>query len=153
MSNSILYRAGKWRNRSYSLIGGFTDITSLYDCLMVSRSGIAVFDALVSCKLMGRKPLYISTDRGSRTPWQGGIFRDIWLFKWGYDRRKPRQIQWNPIKETGWDYWPSALSKLRTSLGWGCYYKRLVFFEIYLFQALSNDFYNLYPPFTGSLLK
>jgi len=34
----------------------------------VSRSGIAVFDALVSCKLMGRKPLYISTDRGSRTP-------------------------------------------------------------------------------------
>jgi hypothetical protein len=36
--------------------------------LDLSRSGIAVFDALVSCKLMGRKPLYISTDRGSRTP-------------------------------------------------------------------------------------
>jgi hypothetical protein len=43
---------------------------------MLSRSGIAVFDALVSCKLMGRKPLYISTGRGSQTSRQDWIFRD-----------------------------------------------------------------------------
>jgi NAD(P)-dependent dehydrogenase (short-subunit alcohol dehydrogenase family) len=34
----------------------------------MSRSGIAVFDALVSCKLVGRKSLYISTGRGVMDP-------------------------------------------------------------------------------------
>jgi hypothetical protein len=40
----------------------------------VSRSGIAVFDALVSCKLMSRKPLYISTGRGVTDPLTGLYF-------------------------------------------------------------------------------
>jgi hypothetical protein len=40
----------------------------------MSRSGIAVFDALVSCKLMGRKPLYISTGRGVTDPLTGAGF-------------------------------------------------------------------------------
>jgi hypothetical protein len=38
----------------------------------LSRSGIAVFDALVSCKLMGRKPLYICT--GVTDPLTGAGF-------------------------------------------------------------------------------
>jgi hypothetical protein len=40
----------------------------------VSRSGIAVFDALVSCKLMGRRPLYIGTGRGVTDPLTGPDF-------------------------------------------------------------------------------
>jgi hypothetical protein len=32
------------------------------------------FDALVSCKLMGRKPLYISTGRGATNPLTGADF-------------------------------------------------------------------------------
>jgi hypothetical protein len=39
--------------------------------LFMSRSGIAVFDALVSCKLMGRRPLYIGTGRGTTDPLTG----------------------------------------------------------------------------------
>jgi hypothetical protein len=38
---------------------------------LLSRSGIAVFDALMSCKLVGRKPLYISTGRGVTDPLTG----------------------------------------------------------------------------------
>jgi hypothetical protein len=34
----------------------------------LSRSGIAVFDALVSCKLRGRRPLYIGMGRGVTDP-------------------------------------------------------------------------------------
>jgi hypothetical protein len=45
---------------------------------LVSRSGFAVFDALVSLYLVGRKPLYISMGRGSRIPDRGWIFRDSW---------------------------------------------------------------------------
>jgi hypothetical protein len=40
----------------------------------LSRSGIAVFDALVSCKLMGRRPLYIGTGRGVTDPLTGPDF-------------------------------------------------------------------------------
>jgi hypothetical protein len=39
--------------------------------LKLSRSGIAVFDALVSCKLRGRRPLYICTGRGVTDPLTG----------------------------------------------------------------------------------
>jgi hypothetical protein len=42
-----------------------------YIYLRMSRSGIAVFDALVSCKLVGRRPLYISTGRGVTEPLTG----------------------------------------------------------------------------------
>jgi hypothetical protein len=37
----------------------------------LSRSGITVFDALMNCKSMGRKPLYISTGRGVTDPLTG----------------------------------------------------------------------------------
>jgi hypothetical protein len=45
-----------------------TENRSIMNNMSVSQSRIAVFDALVSCKLMGRKPLYISMGRGSQTP-------------------------------------------------------------------------------------
>jgi hypothetical protein len=39
----------------------------------MSRSGIAVFDALVSCKLMGRKPLYKHGQGGHGPPDRAGF--------------------------------------------------------------------------------
>jgi hypothetical protein len=40
----------------------------------MSRTGIAVFDALVSLYLVGSKPLYISTGRGVTDPLTGAGF-------------------------------------------------------------------------------
>jgi hypothetical protein len=45
---------------------------------LLPRSRIAIFDALVTCKLVGREPLYISTGRGRGPPGRGWIFRDIY---------------------------------------------------------------------------
>jgi hypothetical protein len=45
-----------------------------YNVALVSRNGIAVFDALVTCKLTGRKPLYVSTGRGVTDPLTGAGF-------------------------------------------------------------------------------
>jgi hypothetical protein len=110
MSNSILYKTGKWRNRSYSLIGGFTDITSLYDCLMAI---------------------------------QNGVMTDESLDKYSEIRSKKRVEIIDPVPwaNLGRLWAEDAISK------------RLVFFEIYPFQAPSNDFYDLHPPFAGSLPK
>jgi hypothetical protein len=48
----------------------------------MSRSGIAVFNALVSCKLVGRKPLYISTGRRVTYPLTGAGFSVTKHYGW-----------------------------------------------------------------------